>query len=227
MGANGKSNGTTHSSRDSIGTACSSQDSNNLEQKFGNGIQDNVNGPNTNGHATTPRNGFVKGTKYKHAFAVHSQTRASPLTRESPTPISLQGFKNLAFLVLACSILRLMIENFKKYGIRVTLSASGPSRSDIVNGTILYLTVPCHLFVAYGIEIVAAGYAKGAVGRVKKSDDGERKKRLEFERKALKSLWWRIAIGHAANATCNLLVSSAVVYWYIENPGMGMSLAKH
>lgn len=159
--------------------------------------------------------------KYKHAFAIHSTNRSSCLSRETTEPVSLQGFKNLAFAVLACSILRLMIENFKKYGIRVTISSNGPSESDIFYGTILYISVPCHLFVAYGIERLAAWYAQGAVGRVKKSEARDYDKQLEAERKRLKTLWWAIAILHGLNATCNLLVSTAVVYCYIHNPGIG------
>jgi len=159
--------------------------------------------------------------KYKHAFAVHSKNRTSCLSRDTTESVSLQGFKNLAFAVLACSILRLMIENFKRYGIRVTISSSGPSRSDLIYGTILYVSVPCHLFVAYGIELLAAWYAQGAVGRVKKSEAADYDKKLEFERKRLKSLWWIIAVLHALNATFNLLVSTTVVYCYIHNPGIG------
>lgn len=159
--------------------------------------------------------------KYKHAFAVHARNRSSCLSRDSTEPVSLQGFKNLAFAVLACSILRLMIENFKKYGIQVTISSNGPSRSDLVYGTILYISVPCHLFVAYGIELLAAWYAQGAVGRVKKSEARDYDKQLEAERKRLKSLWWVIAVLHGLNATFNLLVSTFVVYCYIHNPGIG------
>lgn len=169
----------------------------------------------------TPAQAQAAAKKYKHAFAVHSKTRTSPLSRETSEPVSLQGFKNLAFAVLACSILRLMIENFRKYGVRVALSSNGPARSDIIYGTILYLTVPCHLFVAYGIELLAAVYAQGAVGRVKKSESGDRDRQLGWERKRLKTLWWGIAVLHALNATFNLLVSTAVVYWYIDNPGIG------
>jgi diacylglycerol O-acyltransferase-1 len=153
--------------------------------------------------------------KYKHAFAVHSKNRTSCLSRDTTENVSMQGFKNLAFAVLACSILRLMIENFKRYGIRVTISSNGPSRSDLIYGTILYVSVPCHLFVAYGIERLAAWYAQGAVGRVKKSEARDYDKQLEFERKRLKSLWWIIAVLHALNATFNLLVSTTVVYCYI------------
>ena len=169
----------------------------------------------------TPAQAQAAAKKYKHAFAVHSKLRISPLSSDATESVSLQGFKNLAFAVLACSILRLMIENFKKYGVRVTLSSNGPDRSDIIYGTILYLTVPCHLFVAYGIELVAAIYAQGAMGRVKKSESTDRDRQLEWERKRLKTLWWGISGLHALNATCNLMVSSAVVWFYIKNPGIG------
>lgn len=159
--------------------------------------------------------------KYKHAFAVHSKNHTSSLSRESPAPVSFIGLKNLAFSVLACMILRLMIENFKKYGVRVTISSTGPSHSDLMYGTLLYLTVPVHLFIAYAIEKLAAQYAQGAVGRVKRSDSSNQDKQLEDERRRLLHLWRLIAFLHAVNATANLVNSSAVVYYLIDNPGIG------
>ena len=159
--------------------------------------------------------------KYKHAFAVHSEGRTSCLGRESDEPVSFIGFKNLAFSVLFCMILRLMVENFKKYGFRVTISKSGPSHNDLIYGAWLWLTVPCHLFVAFGVEKLAARYALDAVGRVKRSDNVDQDKQLEQERRALSHLWWLIAFLHGVNATVNLLYSSLIVYYCIDNPGMG------
>nr|OQO20272.1 hypothetical protein B0A51_12037 [Rachicladosporium sp. CCFEE 5018] len=218
----GKSNGTAHS------TAIDGKRSHEIQQDAP--VKDHhISQPNghTSPSSISAAQAKAYSHKYKHAFAIHREAHVSCLTRDYSTPVSFQGFRGLAHLVLATSILRLMIENFKKYGFRVSLAANGPSRSDTVYGTILYLTVPCHLFVAYGIEVIAARYAREAVGRVKKSEGEERDRQLDVERRALRDLWWRIAIAHAVNATCNLVVSSVVVYWYIENPGIGFIHTLH
>ncbi|QIW99955.1 hypothetical protein AMS68_005473 [Peltaster fructicola] len=164
-------------------------------------------------------------SKYKHAFAVHAKNRTTCLSRESEQQVSFLGFKNLAFSVLACMILRLMIENFKKYGIRVTLSSSGPSRNDLFYGLWLYFTVPCHFFVALAIEKLAAGYAMGAVGRVKRreADNNE----MEAERRQLLRHWRVIGFLHAVNISINLVYSTFVVYFYIHNPGIGTLCELH
>ncbi|OQO13632.1 hypothetical protein B0A48_01861 [Cryoendolithus antarcticus] len=179
----GRSNGSAHS------TAMDGKRSNEIQQDA---PVKNLHISQPNGHTSPSSISAAQAKayshKYKHAFAIHREAHVSCLTRDSPQTVSFNGFKGLAHLVLATSILRLMIENFKKYGIRVTISASGPSRSDTIYGTILYLTVPCHLFVAYGIEVIAARYAREAVGRVKKSECEERDRQLDVERRALRDL---------------------------------------
>jgi diacylglycerol O-acyltransferase-1 len=68
--------------------------------------------------------------KYNHVFAIHHQSKASPLSQDSTETLSFFGFKNLMALMLSkscpdfegCSSnslsvisnLRLMIENFRK-----------------------------------------------------------------------------------------------------------------
>lgn len=166
--------------------------------------------------------------KYKHAFAVHSRNRITCLSRESREQVSFTGFKNLAFSILFCMVLRLMVENFKKYGIRVTITSSaGLSENDLFYGIWLYLTIPVHFFIAFFIEKLAAGYAMGAVGRVKKAESENKEAQMDLERRKLTTAWRTIAFLHAINITFNLLYSSVVVYFLIDNPGIGTLCELH
>ena len=93
-------------------------------------------------------------------------------------------------------------------------------KTDIVLGLILYALVPCHLFVAYIIELAAAQQAKGAIGRAKR--DAERPwNNPSTSTKSSRSTWRIIGWAHALNATFSLLVTSVVVYGYIHHPLIG------
>ena len=123
--------------------------------------------------------------------------------------------------------LRLVIENFQKYGVLICIHCHDYSSSDLWLGVILYLMVPCHLFVAYIIELVAASQAQGAIGQAKKLRDSsstnekiKRRDSLDVARD-VRSTWRTIAFAHAINTTLSLLVTSVTVYWYIHHPLIG------
>src|SRR5271156_6690195 len=122
--------------------------------------------------------------------------------------------------------LRLMLENFKKYGILITLKFD-IAASDVKYGLLLYALTPCHLFVAFIIEWIAMENAMAALGRRKKSDTDLNKPESEKDRKDFYYTWWWIAVAHAVNATFTLLVTSAVIYRLIHNPGIGTICELH
>ncbi len=122
--------------------------------------------------------------------------------------------------------LRLIIENFKKYGVLISVQ-SDYRKTDLQLGACLYALVPCHLFVAYVIELVAAHQAKGAVGRRKRSDSGLRSPETQKDRDEFYATWWWIAFAHVVNATFCLIVSNVVVYCFIYNPGIGTLCELH
>lgn len=167
--------------------------------------------------------------KYKHTFAVHSKSRTSCLSHEAEVSPSFLGFRNLMALVLIVSNLRLMIENFKKYGLLLCIRCndSALSSDDVYYGGILYLLVPCHLFVAYAIEQAAAQQAKRAAAHTKKVEDPQDPEEREKERIALLSTWRLIAFAHGVNATLNLVIATWVVYYRIHNPGIGSICELH
>lgn len=91
-------------------------------------------------------------------------------------------------------------------------------RQDVVLGIVLYALVPCHLFIAYMIEIIAVQHARGQIGRMKRDDS---QNSSEAGRKYFQSTWLKIAWAHAVNASFCLLITTVVVYTYIHHPLVG------
>jgi hypothetical protein len=116
--------------------------------------------------------------------------------------------------------LRLVVENARKYGLLISLKSNLQS-TDIKITMGLYALTPCHLFAAYLIERVAMENAKGVIGRRKKNDNESNTSEVEQEHKDFYYTWWWIAVAHAVNATLALLITSCVVYYWIDNPGLG------
>lgn len=134
-------------------------------------------------------------------------------------------------LIIVISNVRLMMDNFKKYGILVTLSGSKVSEGDWYWFWVLYALTPCHLFVAYWIEMAAAKYAASFVAKINK-EEHEWEKRLEYREKMWRSqswfsTWRVIAWCHAVNATFMLAFATFVVYYWIHNPGLGVITEAH
>lgn len=175
--------------------------------------------PNPKGEKKT--HGRVASPEYKHTFAVHSVDRTSCLSHDAEVLPSFLGFRNLMGLVLVVSNLRLMIENFRKYGILVTLSGSSIRPQDWKWAIFLYILTPCHLFGAYIIESLAARAAKEVLAMQKRAEDHIDEKQVEEKRQAVFSTWKVIANVHAMNATFMLVVATCVVYYKIHNPGLG------
>lgn len=91
-------------------------------------------------------------------------------------------------------------------------------------GLILFALAPCHLFVAYVIELAAAAQAKKIVGRKKKDSSAEEHERGQ---QVFRSTWRLTAFLHTVNATLCLVVASFVVYFYIHHPGIGTACEVH
>ncbi|KAL2005385.1 hypothetical protein VTN00DRAFT_2596 [Thermoascus crustaceus] len=163
-------------------------------------------------------------SKYRHVAAYHSQLRNSCLSRDSTVTPSFIGFRNLMVIVLIFMNLRLIVENFMKYGVLICVRCHDYRKQDLLLGSILFALVPCHLFVAYIIEWIAAQQVKGTVGRRKKDIPAEQD---EQEQKAYRSTWRFTAFAHTINATLCLFVTNFVVYYYIHHPGIGTLCELH
>ncbi|KAF1917338.1 MBOAT, membrane-bound O-acyltransferase family-domain-containing protein [Ampelomyces quisqualis] len=172
-------------------------------------------------------NALTKDTKYRHVFATHSLHRTSCLSHDSATSPSFVGFRNLMVLVLLVSNLRLMIVNLQKYGVLICISCHDYSRSDLVNGLLLYLAVPAHLFVTYLIELAAAWQAKRAFARISKEDDNDTPAKYAAALRSFNITWYIVAFFHSLNATMNLYIATKVVYYDIYHPGIGTMCEIH
>lgn len=159
-------------------------------------------------------------SKYKHIEALHKTARPSVLSHDSTEVPSFLGFRNLMVLTIIVMNLRLVVENARKYGLLISLKSNIRS-VDLHTGLFLYALTPLHLFAAYTIERVAMKHAKEALGRRKKSDGGADAPETEKERAAFRNTWRWIAFGHTINATLALAITTAIVYYAIENPGIG------
>lgn len=116
--------------------------------------------------------------------------------------------------------LRLVVENARKYGLLISLKSNIKS-VDLRIGMFLYALTPLHLFAAYMIERVAMQHAKKALGIRKRSDYGINAPETEQEQRAFRQTWRWIAFGHTINATLALAITTLIVFYVIENPGIG------
>ncbi|KAI8820258.1 MBOAT, membrane-bound O-acyltransferase family-domain-containing protein [Fimicolochytrium jonesii] len=93
-------------------------------------------------------------TKYSHTYVVHTTIRASPLSKESPEQ-NFRGFYNLAMLLLAVSNIRLMVENYMKYGLLLSLPFSSFRAVDFKWTVISHAVQLMTILVAYTLQILA------------------------------------------------------------------------
>lgn len=183
-------------------------------------------------HAPSPSSHFQQEPhklkkKYRHVAALHSKCQPSCLSRDANVSPSFLGFRNLTVLVLIVMNLRLVVENFMKYGVLICISCHDIRRQDVILGAVLCALIPVHLLVAYLIEMVAAQQARGAVGRKRRTDKDLATPENERDRKAFNATWRYIAVAHTINATLCLGITNIVVYFYIHHPGIGTLCEVH
>ncbi|PYI23639.1 putative diacylglycerol O-acyltransferase [Aspergillus violaceofuscus CBS 115571] len=159
-----------------------------------------------------------KRSRYRHVAAYHAKVRHSSLTREPNVTASFLGFRNLMVIVLVAMNLRLIIENFMKYGVLICIKCHDYRKQDVVLGSILFALVPYHLFISYLIELTASKQAKQVVGQRKKNGSAEA---AERDQRTFRLTWWLSAFFHCINTLLSLGVTSFVVYFYIHHPGIG------
>ena len=110
-----------------------------------------------------------------------------------------------------------------QYGVLICIRCHNYRRQDLISGAILYALVPCHLLVAYIIELVAAKHAESNVSRQKRGNGRSPPK----EKPVHDSTWLNIALAHGLNASLCLLVTSAAVYYHVNHPLIGTICQLH
>ncbi|KAF4580981.1 diacylglycerol O-acyltransferase [Ophiocordyceps camponoti-floridani] len=160
---------------------------------------------------------------YRHVAAVHRRTRPSCLSHDSNAAPSFIGFRNLMVIVLVVGNLRLLVENMQKYGVLICFRCHAYSRQDIIIGGLLYFLIPCHLVAAYLLELAAAGQALETRKRMKPGASGPSEK----DKEDFHSTWIVIAWIHGINVTLALVITSAVVYFFVHHPLIGTLTEMH
>ncbi|KAJ3282674.1 hypothetical protein HK104_010780 [Borealophlyctis nickersoniae] len=166
-----------------------------------NGSKENGKGvePTSDGDADPPyRRKRLKS--FSHTYLVHTAIRASPLSKESPEQ-NYRGFFNLAMLLLAVSNLRLIIENYVKYGFLLSLPFSGVPTSELT-WNISWAVVS---FMFQG----AAIYASYRIEKWATADPlPDRPTR------------YRVKILHTVNITLLISIPTAISWFCIDNPAI-------
>ncbi|KAI0024700.1 diacylglycerol O-acyltransferase [Xylariomycetidae sp. FL0641] len=163
--------------------------------------------------------------KYRHVAAIHSKARPSTLSHDTQASPSFVGFRNLMVIVLVVGNLRLIIENMQKYGNLICLTCHDFRQKDLLMGLLLYVLVPCHLFIAYVLELVAARQAK--ISRAQSATRGGSSSPTVDEQAMFQSTWRTIRQAHLCNATIALAVHSWAVYFHIYHPLIGTITELH
>ncbi|TQS35100.1 hypothetical protein Golomagni_04489 [Golovinomyces magnicellulatus] len=172
--------------------------------------------------------------KYKHVAVVHSTSRTSCLSHESQEAPSFLGFRNLMVLVLTKtntinSRWKSAVNDgeFQKSWNASLQRVHGLTGSfkDIVLGMALLFIIPCHLFLAYVVELIAAQQARVLLrlGKERKgtATPGGSYVASDEENRAFQKTWSIIAWIHGINASLCLLITSVVVYFFIQHPLIG------
>jgi diacylglycerol O-acyltransferase-1 len=192
---------------------------------------DATNGPllrKTNAsHTKTPSQAKFVLKKYNHSYAIHRRSHPSPLSQDAATTPSLFGIKNLMALMLIVSNLRLVVENFRKYGVLICFSCMSFDEKDLYLGSILYLSVPAHLFLAYLIETYAASEARYELDKLNNSKNIPTKIAKDKSMRAFQLTWYLVAFCHTINTTANLAISTYMVYTQIDHPLIGGLVELH
>ncbi|KAF8941080.1 MBOAT, membrane-bound O-acyltransferase family-domain-containing protein [Dissophora ornata] len=180
------------------------------------------------------KNSRKTGTSYRHTFPVHTKSAPSPLSKEAP-PESYRGFVNLGMLLLFGNNIRLIIENYQKYGILISLPGSKVSGDDWLLTALAHTLLPLNVLLAFQLERWAK---KSAVGLRKRladassnsvsssGEDKDPKQRLEEARSAeaiAKAYQKMFGWLHALNVMLILLWPSYMSYYMIFHPFLSMT----
>ncbi|KAJ3186915.1 hypothetical protein HDU85_006951 [Gaertneriomyces sp. JEL0708] len=105
----------------------------------------------------SPGRGPELGRKnsFSHTYVIHTAIRASPLSKESPEQ-NYRGFYNLSLLLLAVSNIRLIVENYLKYGVKVSLPFSSLQWEEFQWAALAYGSLAVNVLVAFAVEKYAS-----------------------------------------------------------------------
>ncbi|KAI8379794.1 MBOAT, membrane-bound O-acyltransferase family-domain-containing protein [Radiomyces spectabilis] len=147
----------------------------------------------------------------KHTIPIHTLTKASVLSKEAP-PENYSGFIRLGMLVLGASNIRLVIENWMKYGLLIRFPHSYIPYSDYGLFVLAWLSIPISLTIALLVEYSMARLA----AQTKDAKPAFLKKLTVLERV--------VGTTHVAHLLFLLTFPSYIVYTKIYHPLVGSAV---
>ncbi len=100
-------------------------------------------------------------------------------------------------------------------------------RQDLILGIALFLIIPCHLFIAYIIELAAAKSARAQRLRSRRRSGTETPTPSAGEAAKFKRTWKLVAWSHTMNVTLALAITSYTVYYHVHHPLIGTTAEVH
>ncbi|PVU91541.1 hypothetical protein BB559_004080 [Furculomyces boomerangus] len=159
-----------------------------------------------------------KAKNYPQAQIIHREGSTSLLDVDGP-PVSFSGLVNLAMLLLGGMMIRLILENYLKYGILVTLPGFDITNTDLYYAVSSILILCTNLTITFQIEKSSADHAKSVLR--------ERKEAIE-QNKEYKDILETVVnydkivlIKQFSNLFFSLAIPSVLVYNNIHNPIFG------
>lgn len=171
-----------------------------------------------------------------HIRPGHVTNSESLLTRDKTSTVSspsYAGFGHLAMIILLVGELRLILQDYSRDGVLVTLFRLGITKKDAINALILFSMAPVHILVAYAIErsavrtLISENEQAAVAGNTDKNTakgDSETNSRVDYKStdpSAPKYLWPSYAFLHALNCIAALSITSYTVYWILHHPFIG------
>ncbi|KAI3652233.1 hypothetical protein MP228_003536 [Amoeboaphelidium protococcarum] len=144
-----------------------------------------------------------------HSRMAHSQVAPSPLSADYP--LDFTGFQNLALILLVASNLRLVIENYLKYGFIVSGSSSLSSylqifsASDVSYCSFILAVIFGSAYLTLFIEQTAARFQSSYTGQ---------------QSRAASWGWWWMTL-HVLNLSAMFCASLTLTYLHIDSPLVG------
>ncbi|KAI9275265.1 diacylglycerol acyltransferase DGAT2 [Helicostylum pulchrum] len=148
---------------------------------------------------------------YSHTLPIHTLTKASVLSKEAP-PENYSGFLRLGMLVLGASNIRLVIENWMKYGLLIGIPHSYIPYRDYGLFFFAWLCVPLSLTISLVVE-----YGMGKLAIHAKDAKPDFLKKLSILERV-------VALTHVSHLIFLLTFPSYITYTQIYHPMVGSGL---
>ncbi|KAG1138892.1 hypothetical protein G6F37_000424 [Rhizopus arrhizus] len=152
-----------------------------------------------------------KNKDFSHTLPIHTIVKASVLSKEAP-PENYSGFLRLGMLVLGASNIRLIIENWMKYGLLIKLPHSYVPIKDYGFFFLAWLCVPLSLLVSLVVE-----FGMGKLAVLAKDAKPDFLKKLAMLERVL-------VFTHCSHLIFLLTFPSYLVYTRIYHPLVGSAV---